>query len=281
MEIHDPVDQKKKLNVTVIADNSEYGQCAFRYGERLAVVFKASLTVVSNFGFSLEPRSSGKATVEVAEVAAQTQPDTEIIVRNDYFFPERIYRFAEETNTIMFVIGVDRAGKQGLFNNRRALSFIKPSRVPVMTVGKALPPDDAFRNVLLPLDIERYAKEKALWAGYFSRFYQSLIHVIYPSYADAGLRRQIHDNVAFVEKLYQNLNVTYELAAVEPQKDLDLYAVEYARNKGATLTVAIISRYFSLTDLFAGARIRKIIGNSYNFPVLCINQRDDLYVLCT
>ncbi len=281
MEIHDPVDQKKKLNVTVIADNSEYGQCAFRYGERLAVVFKASLTVVSNFGFSLEPRSSGKATVEVAEVAAQTQPDTEIIVRNDYFFPERIYRFAEETNTIMFVIGVDRAGKQGLFNNRRALSFIKPSRVPVMTVGKALPTDDAFRNVLLPLDIERYAKEKALWAGYFSRFYQSLIHVIYPSYADAGLRRQIHDNVAFVEKLYQNLNVTYELAAVEPQKDLDLYAVEYARNKGATLTVAIISRYFSLTDLFAGARIRKIIGNSYNFPVLCINQRDDLYVLCT
>ncbi len=278
MEIHDPVDQKKKLNITVIADSSAYGQCALRYGELLAVVFKASLTVVSNFGFSLEPRNSGKV---MAEVMPQLAPDTELIVRTDYFFPERIYRFAEETNTIMFVIGVDRAGNQGLFNCRRALGFIKPSRIPVMTVGKALPASDAFRNVLLPLDIERYAKEKALWAGYFSRFYQSVIHVIYPSYADAGLQRQVHDNVSFVEKLYANLEVLFDSKAVQPQKDMDLFAVEYARNMGASLTVAIISRYFSLTDLFAGSRIRKIIGNSYDFPVLCINQRDDLYVLCT
>ncbi len=281
MEIHDPVDQKKKLNIMVIADLSAYGQCALRYGELLAVVFKASLTVVTNFGFSLEPHKTAKATAVVTEIMPQPEPDTELIVRTDYFFPERIYRFAEETNTIMFVIGVDRTGKQGLFNCRRALGFIKPSRVPVMTVGKALPPDDAFRNVLLPLDIERYAKEKALWAGYFNRFYQSVIHVIYPSYADTGLRRQVHDNVAFVEKLYKNLNVSYSIAKVELQKDLDLYALEYARNMGASLTVAIISRYFSLADLFAAARIRKIIGNEYDFPVLCINQRDDLYVLCT
>ncbi len=281
MKINAPVDQKKKLNITVIADPSAYGQCALRYGELLAVVFKATLTVVSNFGFSLEPRNSGKAKAEAREIAPQPQPDTELIVRTDYFFPERAYRFSEETNTIMFVIGVDRSGRNGLFNCRRALGFIKPSRVPVMTVGKELPSSDAFRNVLLPLDIERYAKEKALWAGYFSRFYQSVIHVIYPSYADDGLRRQAHDNVAFVEKLYKNLNVTYDITTVKPQKDMDLFSLEYARNMGASLTVAIISRYFSITDLFADARLRKIIGNEYGFPVLCINQRDDLYVLCT
>lgn len=281
MEIHDPVDQKKKLNITVIADPSAYGQCALRYGERLAVVFKASLTVVTNFGFSLEPRNASKATAVITDITPRPEPDTELIVRTDYFFAEKVYRFAEETNTIMFVIGVDRTGKQGLFNCRRALGFIKPSRIPVMTVGKALPASDAFRNVLLPLDIERYAKEKALWAGYFSRFYQSAIHVVYPSYADAGLQRQVHDNVAFVEKLYKNLNVAYSIETVEPQKDMDLFALEHARIMGASLTVAIISRFFSLADLFSGARLRKIIGNEYDFPILCINQRDDLYVLCT
>lgn len=272
MQIHEPIDKQKKLNIIAIADNSDYGRSALHYGEKLAVVFGATLTVITNFGFALEGRA-----LEITELPL----DERHIVRDDYFFPERLHHYADDTNTIMFVIGVDGEGKTGFFNKKKALRFIKPSRLPVMTVGKNFPSEEAFQQVLLPIDIERQAKEKALWAGYFSRFYNATIHILHPRYEDEGLQQQVTDNIAFVEKLYRNLEITYVIDEVEPQNNLDLYSLEYADRVGATLTVIMMTRYYTLADMLMGPHEKKLVGNGREFPVLCINQRDDLYVLCT
>lgn len=273
MDIHEPIDRQKQLNIIVIADDSDYGRTALRYGEKLTEVFGATLTVVTRFGFSYEERKR----------SAVVLPDSGVkpIVPDAYFFPETLYRYADDHNTIMFVIGVDARGEGGLFNKRRALRFIQPSRLPVLTVGKQGPVADAFRQVVLPVDIGRQAKEKALWAGYFSRFYQATIHILHCRYADEGLRQQVDDNIAFVEKLYQNLDVKYQLDEVAIQPSLDRYALEFAPTMGATLVVAIMTRYRTLADILMGVEEKKLVGNPTDFPVLCINQRDDLYVLCT
>lgn len=282
MEINEPIDQQKKLNIIAIADDSEYGTSAVCYGGMLAAVFRASLTVVTKFDFTLEERAGKFNTERVLQNVQQLiAHDIETFLLTDFFFPERLYRYAEETNTIMFVIGVDGEGKQGFFDKRKAMRFIKPSRLPVMTVGKKLPEKDVFQHVLLPLDIERQAKEKALWAGYFSRFYQATIHILAPQYKDSGLQKQVSDNIAFVEKLYKNLEIGYTILEVAPMNDIDRYSIEYAPEVGATLTVIMMTKYLTPATLFTGKREKKIIGNSQQFPVLCINQRDDLYVLCT
>ena len=273
MDIHEPIDRQKQLNIIVIADNSDYGRTALRYGEKLTEVFGATLTVVTRFGFSYEEKTKKTSWVPDCGV--------ECIVPDAYFFPETLYRYADEHNTIMFVIGVDARGEGGLFNKRRALSFIQPSRLPVLTVGKQGPVADAFRQVVLPVDIGRQAKEKALWAGYFSRFYQATIHILHCRYADEGLRQQVDDNIAFVEKLYQNLDVKYQLDEVSQQPNIDQYAIAFAPTVDATLTVAMMTRYRTLADLLLGVEEKKVVGNPADFPVLCINQRDDLYVLCT
>lgn len=273
MEIHEPIDQQKRLNIIAIADDSDCGRNALRFGEKLTEVFGATLTVVTRFGFAY------------AEKGQKSMPSvdfkTECIVPDGYFFPETLYRYADEKNTIMFVIGVDDEDAKALFNKRRALRFIKPSRLPVLTVGRKEPEENAFRRVVLPIDIERQAKEKALWAGYFSRFYEATIHVLHCNYPDEGLHRQVADNIAFVEKLYQNLEVKYQLDEVAPQSNIDHYALEYAPTVGATLTVTMMTRYRTLADLLTGSVEKKLVGNAAQFPVLCINQRDDLYVLCT
>ena len=99
--------------------------------------------------------------------------------------------------------------------------------------------------------------------------------------ADEGLRQQVADNIAFVEKLYQNLDVKYQLDEVSQQPNIDQYAIAFAPTVGATLTVAMMTRYRTLADLLLGVEEKKVVGNPADFPVLCINQRDDLYVLCT
>lgn len=284
MEVHEPIKRDRNLNITVIADDSSIGFAAVSHGIMLAKVFQASLTVMANFGFAFgtpefHPIPDHDLYLQNIRDAVSEVNNCQVIT--DYVFPETLFRYADEHNTAMFVIGVGD-GSDGFFTVKKALKLIRQSRFPVMVVKFQVDEEDKdqYKNILLPLDIERQNKEKALWAGYFSRFYGSTIHILYPKYKDEGLAKLVYDNVAFVEKLYENLEVTYEKHETKPQKYLDAYALEFAPQVEAGASVIMMTRYYTLADVLTGPRERKIIGK-LSIPILCINQRDDLYVLCT
>jgi len=280
MEVHEPIKRDRNLNITVIADNSAFGRTAAQHGVQLAEVFQASLTVMANFNLHLpdKPSIPGKEFIDELQNIILNAKNGQVIT--DYVFPETLFRYADEHNTAMFVIGVDKNAKEGFFNVKKAIKLIRQSRFPVMTVTTNHTDTTCYKHILLPLDIERQNKEKALWAGYFSRFYGSVIHILYPKYKDEGLVKLVHDNVAFVEKLYENLEITYEKHETQPHNYLDAYALEFAPQVNAGASVIMMTRYYTLADVLTGPRERKIIGSS-ELPILCINQRDDLYVLCT
>jgi hypothetical protein len=280
MEVHEPIKRDRNLNITVIADDSIFGRTAVCHGVQLAEVFQASLTVVANFGFHLPDKPFEPSKEFITELQNIILDSKNSQVMADYVFPETLFRYAEEHNTAMFVIGVDKTAKEGFFSVKKAIKLIRQSRFPVMTVTEKHTDTTCYKHILLPLDIERQNKEKALWAGYFSRFYGSGIHILYPKYKDEGLAKLVNDNVAFVEKLYENLEVTYEKHETQPQNYLDAYALEFAPRVEAGASVIMMTRYYTLGDVLTGPRERKIIGHS-ELPILCINQRDDLYVLCT
>ena len=251
-----------------------------QHGVQLAEVFQDSLTVMANFDLHLpdKPSIPGKEFIDELQNIILNAKNGQVIT--DYVFPETLFRYADEHNTAMFVIGVDKNAKEGFFNVKKAIKLIRQSRFPVMTVTTNHTDTTCYKHILLPLDIERQNKEKALWAGYFSRFYGSVIHILYPKYKDEGLVKLVHDNVAFVEKLYENLEITYEKHETQPHNYLDAYALEFAPQVNAGASVIMMTRYYTLADVLTGPRERKIIGSS-ELPILCINQRDDLYVLCT
>ncbi|MBO6080085.1 MAG: hypothetical protein J6P54_03870 [Bacteroidales bacterium] len=290
MEVHEPIKRDRNLNITVIADDSQRGSAAVSQGVVLAEVFQASLTVMANFGFGFGPSDFRHIPNDSPYLQGIRKTVSEVAncqIITDYIFPETLFRYAEEHNTAMFVIGVpDGLGSDGgcLFTAKKAIKFIRQSRFPVMTVTFAYPDATYYKHIMLPLDIERQNKEKALWAGYFSRFYGSVIHILYPKYKDEGLAKLINDNVAFVEKLYENLEVTYEKHETQPQKYFDAYALTFPLiehvGTHAGASVIMMTRYYTLGDVLTGPRERKIIGKT-PMSILCINQRDDLYVLCT
>ena len=307
------MEQQQKLNIIAITDYSPYGDAAVRYGSVLAGIFKASLTIITDFTFypknfqEIKTGSRSKDTTadiwkeEIGQIQSVVDnPDFEIssnfnrtldnlagheietFLLTEHFTPKSLYEYAEKSNTVMYVIGVSKNGKNNFFSRKKAAKFIKPSRLPVMTVGKNMPESNIFRHVILPLDIDRQAKEKVLWAGYFSRFYCAVVHVLYSTYKDEFLKRKVQDNVAFTEKLYRNLEIEYQLHEIHPTVDnMDRYSLTFAKEIDASLTVIMMTRYYSLIDHLAGPREYAVIGNEEGFPVLCINERDDLYVLCT
>ena len=303
----------KKLNIIAITDFSEYGDVAVKHGGILAAIFKASLTIITDFSFypktikelkenSREPEKNSdiwKDEIDSIQSATETSPtqispifnrtltnltenEIETFLLSEHFTAKSLYEYAEKTNTTMFVIGVSKKGKNNFFSLRKAIKFIRPSRIPVMTVGNKSPEATVYQHVILPLDIDRQAKEKALWAGYFSRFYCATVHILHTQFKDEFLKQKLKDNIAFTEKLYNNLNITYELHNITPTVDnMDKYSLKFASQINASLTVIMMTRFYSLIDLLFGPKESAIIGNEAGFPVLCVNEREDLYVLCT
>lgn len=280
MDINEPIQRNKNLNIIVLSDDSEKGRIAAHQGLLLSEVFQANLTVFTNFGFQLPNGSNLINTSFVADIQniVTSKEDSKII--SDYVFPETLFKYADDHNTAVLVIGVSKTKNECFFSVKKALKLIKESRFPVMTVTSDYETAEAYKNILLPLDIERQNKEKALWAGYFCRFFNSKIHILLPEYKDEGLAKLVNDNLDFVEKLYHNLEIDYSVHHSENSSYFDEYALSFAEKFNAGAEVVMMTKYYTLADLITGPRERKIIGNS-KLPILCINQRDDLYVLCT
>ncbi|MBO7465181.1 MAG: hypothetical protein J6T56_04940, partial [Bacteroidales bacterium] len=172
--------------------------------------------------------------------------------------------------------------KEGFFNRRKALRWILPSRIPVLTVGEKLPRPDAYRNILLPLDTSVYCKEKALWAGYFHRFYHADIHLMYKDYKDKYLEQKLKANIGFTEKIYSNLDIpcTHHHFP-DSWEEIEHCALRNAADVRGSLMVCMTTKYPTLPDLLFGRKEKKLMKHADSLPLLFINQRDDLYVLCT
>lgn len=280
--------ERKKLNVAVITDSTEYGNAAVRYGVLLAQIFNGELMVFSNFRlkkreFKREKEKCAADNHELQDFLKKLAEKVAFSVHNEPTDAKMLYSFAEDNNIGLFVIAAAETEGVTYFSRKRAFSFILPSRQPVLVTGNVPPAGNCFKNVLLPLDLRPQNKEKVLWAGYFNRFYDAKIHILYSFFKETHLQQEIDLIVAFAKKLYSNLEITdYELYKIEPTVDnMDKYSLSFAEQVNATLTVILMTHNRSLGDFLLGVREKTLIGNSQNFPVLCINERPDLYVLCT
>ena len=275
------MDEKKKTNIIALTDFTEYGNSAVRHAATLALVFKSSLTIIHRFGFRVSSILQPPENEEFHRIIADFSDKVDITVSNHPFLPHLLHHYAERNNTIMYVIGVSRKNKETFFNRRRALKFIAPSRLPVMTVGATGPIDPLWLNVLTTLDINRQEKEKSLWSGYFNRYGGATVHVLHTTYKDEFLREKLRDNLEFTDKLYQNLDIQAEKHEIYKANDLDSYALSHAADYHGCLLVIMTTSYKTIIDLLFGVKEKYLIANRFGIPVLCINERDDLYVLCT
>lgn len=252
-------EEKKPTKIIVLSDDSEYGQTAVQHGIVLGQIFQSEMEVI--------------------------KPPLR-------FSDKTYYRIAEETNTILFVIGVQdkhysKSGDQltPLFNKKRAIKFIRKSRIPVLVVGNKTPEPDSYRNVMLPIDVDRQAKEKAMWASYFIRFFSKLgvsgtIHVIYNQHKEPVVAQKVLNNIEFIEKLYRNLELKYEIHPMTDVYNMEQKSIEMASQYDASVSIIMMTKFYSIIDILFGPKEAQIIGQTGDFSLLCLNERDDLYVLC-
>lgn len=274
------MERKKNTNVIAITDYSPVGNAAVLHAAALARFFESTLTIITNFSFKGEIRERA-ATQEFTALLEQVAGQVNARVDETPYQPQSLHAMAESANHIMYVIGVSRSSS-AQFNPSRALQFIAPSRLPVMAVCEAPVGDPQWQNILLSVDVDLPAKEKALWAGYFNRYGKSNIHVLHNEYQDSISIDKLSDLMDFIHKLYKNLEITPILHTITPKAyDLDQYAVDHADDYQAAALVVMTTTHKTFIDRIFGTREKQLLANPQNLPVLFINERDDLFVLCT
>jgi hypothetical protein len=246
-----------KSIITVFSDGSSFGKVALEHGQMLGRIFDAEVNTIF-----LDEKMNLKT----------------------------VFSVADEGNTLCFVMPVTSQKKHTFFNLSKARKWIRKSRIPVLTIGNTAPKDSDYQQIILPLDINCQDKELALWASYFPAYIQKncshipkenlLIHIIYNEYKDELLRQKTENNVAFVTKMFNNLEAPYQLHPFTNVDNIQTFGLQFAEKKKNSVMLFLMTEHYSLIDLIFGPIENKILGNKEQIPVLCLNAREDNFVLC-
>lgn len=138
-----------------------------------------------------------------------------------------------------------------------------------------------IENTVLTIDHLRESKEKLIWASYLARFFNSRIRILHFDYRDATLRMRWHNNMRYLDKIFSSLNITYSAEVIQGSElgNPDLAALKI---DSIDLFIFLVpdKRDRDLGDLFTTSPELRILQNNRNLPILMLNQRDDLYIMC-
>lgn len=185
-------------------------------------------------------------------------------------------------NAVAIAGAVDKRDKKSACHPKKLLRDFAKCKVAYLLAQE--PPKDyasVVGKVAFSLDFKKESKDKLIWASYFPRFFGSQLWVLSYNYTDEFLRNKWYSNMKFMDKMYKNLLVTYQKADLgKPKMFVDVVALEKARELGIGLLICTTTAEKDVMEYFIGVQEERTIVNEHKIPILFLNPRDDLYVLC-
>ncbi len=138
-----------------------------------------------------------------------------------------------------------------------------------------------YDKVVLTLNNASESKEKTLWASYFGRFANSQIVLYYRRYKDEYHQKQLNLNIAFARKIFEQFKIPLiTLHSENTKTQLDIQASDYAKENNCSLVICQTTKNKSFADRLLGLEEVRVLKNMKKTPVLFLNPRNDLFILC-
>ncbi|MBR1784787.1 MAG: hypothetical protein IJ760_05050 [Bacteroidales bacterium] len=134
-------------------------------------------------------------------------------------------------------------------------------------------------RVTLTLNHRREGKEKLVWASYLARFCGAEITIAHPDYSDQGLRSQLQNNMRFAEKMYAPLGIGIRTEKLDGTTGVDIKALEQT-SPDLLVARTTDTRDRDVVDWFMPRPELRLLRHASRTPLLLLNPRDDLYILC-
>ena len=185
---------------------------------------------------------------------------------------------------VLAVTAVDPAApRSSITNPSTLLKTFRDCKIAYLVASCQLPVVSSQwpENTVLSLDHRRESKEKLIWASYMVRFIGSRLTVATPNYKDDGFRERLRNNLLSLKKFYTSLGIEYSTVTIPSStfKSPDLTLVDNNQNYQLLIAMTTDQRERDLADILTGTPELRLLKTSH-IPILFLNQRDDLYVLC-
>jgi len=282
------MDKAKKQQILVPVDFSEASYCAIRYAVEVAKIFKTEISLVSIINAKIKNQYSDDFIKEKLLTISNLIISDFNILTTTYIFHGIDYviinNIIDNLHAIMVIAGLNNRQQQdnkSYFTANKIVSKFKELRIPVFVVQNKPPTYLPFKNIILPVDFRKQSKEKAPWAAFFGKLNNSKITIVYKTYKDEYFKKQLSNNLHLIKKSFDTFNVNYEIRKVEKINcSIDKYAVAFADVNLGEMVIVLMTEDFELDDRIFGPPEKKIISNTQQIPILCINPRDDLFIPC-
>lgn len=160
------------------------------------------------------------------------------------------------------------------------LDSLASSRVAYLLCPPESKPSN-YDKVVLTLNNASESKEKTLWASYFGRFANSQIVLYYRRYKDEYHQKQLNLNIAFARKIFEQFKIPLiTLHSENTKTQLDIQASDYAKDNNCSLVICQTTKNKSFADRLLGLDEVRVLKNMKKTPILFLNPRNDLFILC-
>lgn len=273
--------KKVKRRIILIYDFSDSANNALRFAVKLCEVLKSELLIL-NIQKNKDFKTNDNKILLYELISNLKQSynfDIEGLVINGKI--KKIFvALYEKYEGIMFVVGQNNKHFTNQISFKLFLNLVRNSKIPWLSIPENAELGD-FSKIVLPISYTRQNKEKIAWASYFYRLHNTTINAVSAQGKDGFIKIGISNNVLFLKKMYNTLEVEYNVLPTEKTiHEITNYSLEYANQINAALTIELISNSPDIFDLLFGPQERNFIFNNFKIPVLCINPLDDMYVIC-
>jgi hypothetical protein len=275
--------EKKDQFVIAYLNNLDFAETCIEHSVQIAKILNKGLILLHIYDPLLTEVGVDEAESKLKELNSQiteTQMHSYISLKGET--KEVISNLGQLLNAVVIVssINTEETNKNKADNPITLLKNMETSRVAYMICNQKRSIVD-YSKVLLPLNNARESKEKTLWASYFARFFQSEITLFYRTYKDSLYQKQLNLNLAFARKMLGQFNIIPSNHKSEDRKKLlDLQALDYADKENYGVIICQTTKDKSLFDRIKGLEEEKVLKNLKDKPILFLNPRDDLFVLC-
>ncbi len=265
-----------KKTILTPVDYSEVADVAIAHASKILKANKGDLLlfhVVKNS--KLLFAAQRKMKVFAAKVQAK-YPDILVksLVRIGDVYDD-IGNAALENYAELIVMGTHGLKGFQLITGSRALKVMANSEVPIIIVQKKTKIKGDFKNILVPMTIDKNSKQKLTYAKHLAMYFGSKLFLLPQYEKDEFLRNKVERDINFSKQYFKEANLEYEVVKTKASDDYEGY-LKYAKDNDIDLVV-FMNQAESAYTLF-DAKIQRVITNKSKIPVMLINPRSTSYV---
>jgi hypothetical protein len=260
--------------IVVICDFSERMKEVIVHGVRMAGVLRKELCLTAIWKDKAHKIQLQEKLIQTSKSLKGNLPDMEISwLLLQKSLQDNMQKLVDDYEAVLVVLHHTHINW--------AMKAFRESSIAFLFVNGEIPRFLSYKNVLVPIDFRKASKETSLWASYFGRFNKSQVQLIYAHETDKDQANKLMRNLNFFKKFLSSLNVRHhEVAGKSTSWGICNEALVKADELNGDVLIFSGSSAISLIDLLIGLPEKKIIRKAGYLPILMINPRKDICVLC-